>query len=101
MSATSPVLEVDHLSKRYTRELRRSLRYAATDIAREVTARSAPPGGRPLRTGEFAAVDEVSFTLERGDSLALIGANGAGKSTLLKLLYGLIKPDGGEVLTRC
>ena len=97
MSAASSVLEVDHLSKRYTRDLRRSLRYAATDIFREVTARSAPPGGRPLRPGEFAAVDEVSFTLERGDSLALIGANGAGKSTLLKLLYGLIKPDGGEV----
>ena len=100
MSTAPPVLEVDRLSKRFTRELRRSLRYAATDIAREVTARTAPPDGRPLRRGEFAALDEVSFTLEPGDSLALIGANGAGKSTLLKLLYGLIKPDGGEIHVR-
>lgn len=96
----APVMEVRGVSKRFTRELRRSLRYAAADIGREVLARPAPEGGRALRRGEFAALDGVSFDLHAGDSLAVIGANGAGKSTLLKLLYGLIKPDAGEIRLR-
>ncbi len=53
-----------------------------------------------LRRGEFAALDDVSFELRRGESLAIVGENGAGKSTLLKILYGLLKPDGGEVTIR-
>jgi ABC-type polysaccharide/polyol phosphate transport system ATPase subunit len=53
-----------------------------------------------LRGGEFWAVKDVSFTLQRGDSLALIGFNGAGKSTLLKVLNGIIRPDEGSVRMR-
>jgi ABC-type polysaccharide/polyol phosphate transport system ATPase subunit len=45
----------------------------------------------------FAALDHVSFELEPGDSLGLIGANGAGKSTLLNLATGLAKPDSGRI----
>jgi len=39
----------------------------------------------------------MSFTVERGEVLGLIGENGAGKSTTLRILAGLIEPDGGEV----
>jgi ABC-type polysaccharide/polyol phosphate transport system ATPase subunit len=46
----------------------------------------------------FFALKGVSFTLERGESLAVIGRNGAGKSTLLGLVAGLLKPDEGEVI---
>ncbi len=42
-------------------------------------------------------LEDVSFTLDRGEFLGLIGPNGGGKTTLLRLLLGLIKPDRGEV----
>jgi ABC-type glutathione transport system ATPase component len=43
-------------------------------------------------------VDDVSFTVEPGETLALVGGSGAGKSTVARLLTGLVKPDSGQVL---
>ena len=43
-------------------------------------------------------LDEVSFSVERGDKIALIGNNGTGKSTLFKMIQGKVSPDEGEVL---
>jgi ABC-2 type transport system ATP-binding protein len=48
----------------------------------------------------FKAVDDVSFTVEQGESIGLMGLNGSGKSTLLKLINGIMGPDSGQVLTR-
>src|SRR4051794_36646028 len=48
----------------------------------------------------FLALDDVSFTVEQGEAIGLMGLNGSGKSTLLKLINGVMKPDSGEVLTR-
>src|ERR1700691_1229966 len=45
----------------------------------------------------FFALKHVSFSVERGESLAVIGSNGAGKSTLLGLVAGISQPDGGTV----
>jgi lipopolysaccharide transport system ATP-binding protein len=53
-----------------------------------------------LRSGEFWAVDSLSFELRRGECLGLIGPNGSGKSTLLKILNGIISPDKGRVEIR-
>jgi ABC-2 type transport system ATP-binding protein len=50
------------------------------------------------RYGTQRAVDGLSFTLEAGSFVALLGANGAGKSTLLQLLSGLFVPDAGDAL---
>jgi len=47
--------------------------------------------------GNIPALKQVSFTVNPGELVALIGANGSGKSTLLKLLDGLIFPNGGEL----
>ncbi len=49
---------------------------------------------------KFDALTEVSFSLDRGDSLALLGHNGSGKSTLLQILAGVLKPTTGRVMTR-
>jgi len=47
--------------------------------------------------GNVKAVDNVSFELEKGETLAVIGPSGGGKSTLLRLLNGLEVPDGGTI----
>jgi lipopolysaccharide transport system ATP-binding protein len=48
--------------------------------------------------GHHRVLDGVTFSLERGESLGLIGENGAGKSTLLKIVAGVIKPTRGQVI---
>src|SRR3954447_19911631 len=48
--------------------------------------------------GAVAAVNDVSFTVERGQIVGLLGPNGAGKTTTVSIVAGLIVPDGGEVL---
>lgn len=52
---------------------------------------------RDIKAERFTAVDNVSFSLEEGDFLGIIGTNGAGKSTLLKVISGIIKPAKGSV----
>jgi len=57
--------------------------------------------GKSYKAGLFKkrirAVDELSFSLHRGEVLGLIGPNGAGKSTTIRLLLGLIRPDSGSI----
>ena len=48
--------------------------------------------------GPLTALDDVSLTLAPGRIHGLLGENGAGKSTLMNVLYGLLRPDGGEIL---
>jgi ABC-type Fe3+/spermidine/putrescine transport system ATPase subunit len=48
--------------------------------------------------GSTRALNEVSFTLEAGQTLAIIGPSGCGKSTLLTLIAGLVPPDAGDIL---
>lgn len=53
-----------------------------------------------LLPSEFFALRDVSFGVAPGESLGIIGPNGSGKSTILKLLFRILRPDGGEVRTK-
>lgn len=50
------------------------------------------------RFGSFTAVDQISFTVQKGEVFGLLGPNGAGKSTTFKMLCGLLKPTEGHAL---
>src|SRR5665213_1646913 len=50
------------------------------------------------RSHELTAVDDVSFTLESGKTVALVGQSGSGKSTIAKLLMQLERPTSGQIL---
>ena len=49
---------------------------------------------------EKLALDDVSFTVGRGETVVLLGVTGSGKSILLKVILGLLKPDSGQILVR-
>lgn len=55
---------------------------------------------RELNYNEFWALKNVSFTINEGDHVGVLGLNGAGKSTLLKAVAGVIKPTEGKVTTK-
>lgn len=52
--------------------------------------------GLTMRFGDFTAVDDVSFSIERGEIFGFLGSNGCGKTTTMKMLTGLLTPTSGE-----
>ena len=53
--------------------------------------------GITMKFGEFVANDKVDFVCEKGSIISLLGENGAGKTTLMKIIYGMYKPQSGEI----
>ncbi|WP_437584437.1 ABC transporter ATP-binding protein [Paramicrobacterium sp. CJ85] len=56
--------------------------------------------GRKVGSSPFQALDDVSFTIDEGESVAILGHNGSGKSTMLKLISGVLEPNAGRILVR-
>lgn len=55
---------------------------------------------RPRTYEVFKALDDVSFTVRKGECFGIIGKNGSGKSTLLKMIAGVYVPDTGKIITQ-
>jgi ABC-2 type transport system ATP-binding protein len=82
-------IEVDHVSKVFDKHHQRTLK-------RMVVAKTR---GQATRT-KFWALEDVTFNVEQGESIGLMGLNGSGKSTLLKHIMGVMNPTSGQVRTR-
>ncbi|MFI5315530.1 MAG: ABC transporter ATP-binding protein [Myxococcota bacterium] len=89
------VLEVQGVYKKFRRgELYSSLRDLVPAFARRLTRRKRPDD---LDRRDFWALQDVTFSVKRGEAFAIIGGNGAGKSTLLKLLTGIMRQTRGSI----
>lgn len=99
LDSQDTVLSINHVSKKFCRDFKRSLFYGIKDISSELLGLRAG-NNNELRAQEFWAVKDVSFTLKKGEAVALIGRNGSGKSTLLRMISGLVKPDTGSIVIR-
>lgn len=89
-----PILEIAGISKRYT------IRHEQQQY---VTLRDSLAGlFRPSHSSreEFLALDNISLSVNPGESIGVIGRNGAGKSTLLKILSRITPPSKGTITTR-
>ena len=80
---------VEHVSKQFTKQYHRTLKQVSVAMMR-----------RQQVTNTFLALDDVSFRVEQGEAIGLMGLNGSGKSTLLKVVQGVMSPDEGSVKTR-
>lgn len=87
--APSTSIAVENVSKEFTLRYHRTFKQVSVAMLR----------GQDV-SDSFLAVDDVSFTVEQGESIGLMGLNGSGKSTLLKMINGVMRPDHGRVLTR-
>src|SRR5690349_19231703 len=95
-----PVIEFDHVFKKFARgEQHNSLRDFIPAMVRKVFGRKTAEE-LALKAQEFWAVQDVSFKLQKGESMGIIGPNGSGKSTTLKLLSGILRPDRGTYEVR-
>jgi len=81
------VLRTEHLSKEYKLYSKKS------DRLREVFSLSRKQYYKPFR-----ALDDISFEVNRGETVGVIGTNGSGKSTLLKILTGVVSPTSGTAV---
>jgi lipopolysaccharide transport system ATP-binding protein len=94
-SSTNQTLAVQNLSKKFCRNFRRAMMYGLRDIAQSCAG--IPPATHRLRKGEFPAIDNLTFSLNTGDILGIIGPNGSGKTTLLRCIASILAPDNGTI----
>lgn len=102
----TPAIEVVHVSKSYrigaSPKKQMLLREGATNLARNLARVARRLTGKPVTPAKntFWALKDVSFTVQNGEALGIIGRNGAGKSTMLKILTRITYPTEGYARIR-
>ena len=96
---TERALELHGVYKKFRRgERHDSLRDLLPALARRAV--KGLTGASVLKEQEFWALQDISFSVEKGEAVGIIGHNGAGKSTMLKLLSGILQPTAGQITVR-
>lgn len=96
------VITVDNISKRYIIDHKKgkggtTLRDMLAENVKSLFGRKKDTADGGLEHEEFWALQDVSFSINQGDRVGIVGHNGAGKSTLLKILSKIIEPTSGSV----
>lgn len=89
-----PIIQVDHVTKEYQLGQIHSIKTAALNQWRRLS------GQEIEKRLPFKALDNVNFSIEKGEVVGIIGHNGAGKSTMLKLLANISKPSSGSITVK-
>ncbi len=89
------VVKVSNISKKFCRRIKHVMLYGSKDIVKDFFGIKSKT--HIARQGEFFAVKGVSFNLNKGETLGIIGVNGSGKSTILKMINGIYMPDDGTI----
>jgi len=99
--ARSVAVTFEHVSKRFVLQSGRSRSFQEAVVNFFRRGRDASPSGQDTGPNgrDFWALKDVSFELEHGKTIGLIGANGAGKSTALKLIARIVEPTSGHIQT--
>ena len=90
------LLEVKNLSLKFIRDHKKANTYGLKSLIRSLLG--LPQKYKTMKNYEFLALDNVSFSVKRGETIGLLGLNGSGKSSLLKVISNLLQPDEGSVL---
>lgn len=87
--STEPVIQFDHVTKKFSLQSHKTFKEFLPALIK----------GEPTKN-LFTALNDISFSINRGETIGIIGPNGSGKSTILKLIAGVMTPTSGQITVR-